>query len=92
MGGDAARCLVIDLRNDHLPNTTDIAQHFVVPESEHTKSLATHEIIASRIVCACLGVLTSIHFDHYQCLHAGEVGDVGAEAYLPAEFVAIELA
>jgi hypothetical protein len=45
MGGDAARCVFIDLGNDRLPHAFHIAKHFVVPESQYSIALAAHEVV-----------------------------------------------
>ena len=60
MGGAAARSVGVDLSNDHLSDAIDVAQHFIVPEAQHTVALAEHEIIAPRIVGTRFSVLAAI--------------------------------
>ena len=68
------------------------AVHFIVPEPKDAESLATHEVIAPRVVCARIGVLTTIDFNYDQRLEACKVTDVRSNSDLSAKFVAIELA
>src|SRR5688572_1294331 len=92
MGGAAARCMTVDLRGDHPPHAIDVAQHVIVPEPKDAESLVTHEVIAPRVVCARLCVLTAIDFNHDQCLQACKVSDVRPYSYLPPKLMALELA
>jgi hypothetical protein len=75
-----------------LPDAVHVAQYLVVPETENAVPLAAHEIVAPRIVRACVGVLPAIDFDDEHRFQADKVGDVGTDADLAPEFVAVELA
>ena len=92
MGGAAARCRTIDLRCYHLPDTIDITQHLIVPEPQHLEPLCAHEVVASRVINSRFGVLAAVDFNDDPRLQTREVSDIWADANLPAELVAFELA
>ena len=91
MGGAAARCMIVDLCGDYPPHAIDVAQHFIVPKPEDAETLATHEIVAPRVVCARVGVLTAIDFNYNQCLQACKVSDIGSNSHLSPKLVPFEL-
>ena len=54
---------------------------FVVPEADDLEAARPEERGADRVVAG--GVLHSIDFDDQSLGHAGEIGDIGTDRYLP---------
>ncbi len=73
-------------------NAFDVAQHFVIPKSQHLETLRTKPVGAATILLGLPSMLTAVDFDDEAALQADEIGDVRAERDLAAKFAAGELA
>jgi hypothetical protein len=72
-------------REDRLPNSFDIFQHFIVPETEDTVSVLYEPAIALA-VAVIFGMLSAIDFDHEPFLSTDKIGDIRPDRLLPNEF------
>ena len=80
----------LDLIQKRFENAFEIGEDIIVPESDHAVA-ATFQVGGPRRVS--LGrMLSSVDFDDEATLMADEVGDIGANRHLSAEFQTIELA
>jgi len=81
------------LRN-RLQHPGDLRQHIVIPQPQDLPALALQKARAMSVVQLGLfpGMLSAVKFDHPARLHAGKVGDVGANGVLAAKFVSVQLA
>src|SRR5690349_12430697 len=74
-------------RMDGFENAIDVLRDVIVPEAKHAIAFrlkpARSLLIAFRD--RPLGVLRAIDLDDQPCRHAGEVGDVAADRYLPTK-------
>ncbi len=79
------------LQQDRLQNAFRICQHVVVPEPNYP---ATEFIQYSRtlgIGISLIRVLPTVHFDDQSSSDTSEVGHIGADGYLSAKMITIEL-
>src|SRR4051812_15998787 len=77
---------------DCLHHTLDIAEHVVVPETQHAIAARVQLRGPLRIRCdaTCFIVLSTIEFDHKPGAMTGEVREVGADGCLPAKVRAVD--
>jgi len=73
---------------DGLQNRFGFEFHLFACESQHADSLSTHPPVALRVVTLALGseMVFAVDFHHEFSRGAIEVGNVGAERVLAAEF------
>jgi hypothetical protein len=79
--------------NDRFEHTIDVIQDLLVPETQHSATLALQIFRAALIGLpfALLAVLAAIKLDYLARLETKEVTDVGADQALPPEFCAVKL-
>jgi hypothetical protein len=74
----------LDCRLNYFKHTLNIAQHIVVPETQHAIALSFNELRADSISRIVL-MLPTINFDDDTRLVACEIRDVGAKSHLSTE-------
>ena len=73
-------------REDYLPDAFDIAQHLVIPESQHTIAMFAEPSIAHGVSSA-LGMLATVNLDDQPFLSTDEINDVPSDRLLTDEFM-----
>lgn len=78
---------------DDLQHGIGLAQHLVVPETQHAPALRLQELRALLVMrqSVAMRVLATVELDDQAGCHAGEVREVGADGMLAAEFVLAQL-
>ena len=74
-----------------LHHTLYIPQHFIIPKSQHAKTLHLQTRRAHRIISKPLGMLSAIHFDDQLAFNTNEIGDVISKRMLTTKFVPLDL-
>ena len=75
-----------------IKNAINVFENFVVPETDHTKSLSIEKCGSARVPARLRGVLTTIDFDDYPALETDKINDIRANWRLTTEFRAFKLA
>jgi hypothetical protein len=76
-------------REDYFPDAFDIAQHLVIPESQHTIAMFSEPSIAHGVASA-LGMLAAIDLDDKPFLATDEIKDIPSDRLLTDEFVSAQ--
>jgi hypothetical protein len=68
-----------------LEYTVEIFQHFVIPESQHSKSVLFEDCGSMVVLRHAIGVLAAIELNDQPCFDTCEVNDVSGNRQLSAE-------
>ena len=77
---------------DRRQHRVRLAQHVIVPEPQHVESFVLEVLGTRAVVLPPFEMLAPVQFDHQPRLQAREVGEVGADPVLAAEFPSLQAA
>ena len=88
------RALVVagvqEFGSDGFEDAFDVFDDLVVPEAEDCVA-GRFDLSRASGVSDAVSMLPAVEFDHQPCFDAGEVGDIGADQELAAEFCVFDL-